>query len=382
MNDANPAIRRPLQTLALAALLLLPAAFAAAQEEGPESSRPLNVAIAIYDGVELLDFAGPGEVFAVAAGFGSTPDAPAFNVYTVATSSEAIVSQGFVDVVPDFSIADAPPPDLLVLPGGGTGGMRQDAAFMAWAKKAAADADLTLTVCTGAFILGDAGMLDGRDVTTWYGALNRLAATYPAANVQPGRRFVDSGEVVTTAGVSAGIDGALHVVARLLGRQVAEQTAQYMEYRWSPEAYLVAGYPTENPRLGPRDRLRAEADRIGRNGDWPAAAERYRALTESDPADGYAWYRLGYALHAAGKYEEAIPAHEKAAGFERYRTRGLYNLACALALTGDKAAAIEALERAAEAGFTNVTALRGDQDLASLQGEPGFEALVARMSGS
>ena len=208
----------------------------------PAKPATRNVAIVLYEGVELLDFAGPGEVFSAAANFGAVDDKPAFRVYTVATSKAALTSQGFLKVVPDFSIEDAPAPDLIVIPGGNSSTLTKDARFMAWARKAFTGAEVSMSVCTGAFVLGKAGLLDGRSATTWFGAIENLRKAFPGTTVQEGRRFIDQGPVVTTAGVSAGIDGALHIVARLLGRDVAEKTAQYMEYRWSPEPYLVGSY--------------------------------------------------------------------------------------------------------------------------------------------
>jgi transcriptional regulator GlxA family with amidase domain len=220
-------------------------ALAAGQSPAPSKTTTRNVAIVVYEGVELLDFAGPGEVFSAAAGFGAVGDQPAFRVYTVATSKSPITSQGFLKVVPDFSIDDAPRPDLIVLPGGNSGTLTNDARFMAWAVKAFATAEVSMSVCTGAFVLGKAGLLDGKTVTTWFGATERLRKAVPGTSVQEGRRFIDQGRIVTTAGVSAGVDGALHVVARLLGRDVADKTARYMEYRWTPEPYLVETYVTK-----------------------------------------------------------------------------------------------------------------------------------------
>jgi transcriptional regulator GlxA family with amidase domain len=204
-----------------------------------EKSRTRNVAIVLYDGVELLDFAGPGEVFAAA---GRAGDPPAFHVYTVGRSKAPLMSEGFVKIVPEFSIEDAPRPDLVVFPGGGVQGIVGDRALMAWAKSAVDSAEIAVSVCNGAFVLGSLGVLDGKTVTTHFGAMPRLKSSFPKANVQEGRRFVDNGKIVTTAGVSAGIDGALHVVARLLGRATADETARYMEYRWTPEPYLVQMY--------------------------------------------------------------------------------------------------------------------------------------------
>jgi len=237
-----------MMTFPLAVSVLLVALGLAASANGveptakPSKAATRNVAIVLYEGVELLDFAGPGEVFSAAANFGAVDGQPAFRVYTVATSKTPLTSQGFLKVVPDFTIDDAPAPDLLVIPGGNSATLTNDARFMAWARKALGGAEVSMSVCTGAFVLGQAGLLDGRSATTWFGAVEKLRKAFPRATVQDGRRFIDQGPVVTTAGVSAGIDGALHVVARLLGRDVAEKTAQYMEYRWSPEPYLVGSY--------------------------------------------------------------------------------------------------------------------------------------------
>jgi len=213
-----------------------------------------NVAIVLWNGAEILDWGGPAEVFQAAASFGSTDDSPAFHVYTVSKTREPITSQSFIEVTPNHSIDDAPRPDIVVLPGGGVGSVRKDESFLSWCTSTAKDAEIALSVCTGAFVLGDAGLLDGKEVTTWYGAIDGLAEAFPKATISRGRRFIDNGAVVTTAGVSAGIDGALHVVARLLGKHVADRTAEYMEYRWAPEPYLGKDYPMLNPSLDDKGR--------------------------------------------------------------------------------------------------------------------------------
>jgi putative intracellular protease/amidase/YHS domain-containing protein len=190
-----------------------------------------NVAIFIYEGVELLDFAGPGEVFAAA----QTIDGQrAFNVYTVAASADPVVSQGFVKVAPQHTIENCPRPDIIVLPGGATNNAMLDDRVMAWIKAATREAEITMSVCTGAFMLARAGLLDGRRATTHWASISRLKKESPAATVLENKRFVDNGQVLTTAGVSAGIDGALHVVERLLGLPAAQLTAKYMEYNWKP----------------------------------------------------------------------------------------------------------------------------------------------------
>lgn len=305
-----------------------------------------KVAIVLYDGVELLDFAGPGEVFQAASGFGASGDERAFDVYTVAPTTEPVTSQRFVRVVPTYGIANAPAPDIIVIPGGSSGALTRSPEFMAWLSSARAHAELTLTVCTGAFVLAEQGALDGRVATTWYGATARLQSRYPKISVQEGRRFVDIGDVVTTAGVSAGIDGSLHVVARLLGRAVAEATARYMEYHWTPEPYLAKSYAWLNPSLDAHGRQVQQADLAFARHDWTEAAARYQAAVSAVPDDA----------------------------------RALYGLACARARLGEVDAALAALDGAVGAGFGNAERLRADADLDALRSDPRFAALLARLA--
>lgn len=191
----------------------------------------LNVAIFIHEGVELLDFAGPGEVFA---------SAPGFNVYTVAATQGDIVSQGFVKITPEFSIMNCPKPDIIVLPGGATNIPMQNQEVIAWIAKSVPETVITMSVCTGAGLLSKAGLLDGKTVTTFHNYIDALQEMTPKAKVIRDTRFVDNGSIITTAGVSAGIDGALHVVERLKGKEAARRTAEYMEYdKWKPEEGLI-----------------------------------------------------------------------------------------------------------------------------------------------
>ena len=221
---------------------------AAAEAGSAPAPKTRKVAIVVYDHMEILDFAGPGEVFQ------STGDP--FEVYTVAEKAAPIVSQGFVRIVPDFTIDAAPRPDILVIPGGGTSGVLKSARLMEWIGRSAREAELTMTVCTGAFILARTGLLDGLQATTWHGAIDALRKAAPRVSVRENVRFVDNGKYVTTAGVSAGIDGALHVVARLLGEDTALATARYMEYdKWDPRAGLVASRELRQ-RIGAAERQR------------------------------------------------------------------------------------------------------------------------------
>lgn len=236
-----------------------------------------------------------------------------------------------------------------------------------------------MSVCTGAFVLAKAGVLDGRIATTWFGALEKLRQMAPKTTVQEGRRFVDQGRVVTTAGVSAGIDGALHIVARLLGRAVADRTARYMEYHWSPEAYLAQGYTLLNPSLDERGHALQRAGILEDEKSWAEAVKAYRALTAEDSHDGYAWHRLAVALHFSGDVPGAIAAGKRAAGFSDVRPEALVNLACTYSRAGQRDSALTALEEAVAAGFKAKWRLQGDDDLAPLRSQPRFQKLLARL---
>ena len=188
-----------------------------------------SVGIFIFDEVEVLDFAGPFEVFSVA---GKRTEG-AFDVFTFAEKPGAISARNGLSVNPRYTFADAPPIDLLLIPGGqGTRPLVNNAGVIEWIRQRSAAAQLVLSVCTGALLLAKAGLLDGLAATTHHLALDELRAIGPKTTVLCEPRVVDNGRVVTSAGVAAGIDMAFHVVARLLGREIAEGTAKYIEYPW------------------------------------------------------------------------------------------------------------------------------------------------------
>jgi transcriptional regulator GlxA family with amidase domain len=196
-------------------------------------SQPRNVAILIFDDVEVLDFSGPFEVFSVT---GLRQNEVPFNVYTVAEKAGPVLARNQLSINPHFTILDCPPPDILLVPGGrGTRREMHNAALIDWIKDRAQHAELVLSVCTGALLLARAGLLEGLMATTHHGALDELKAVAPNAIIRPDRRFVDNGQVILSGGISAGIDMAFHVASRLLGRDAALETATYMEYDWRYE---------------------------------------------------------------------------------------------------------------------------------------------------
>ena len=191
-----------------------------------------NVGILIFDDVEVLDFCGPFEVFAVA---GRQISPGAFLVFTVAATPGPIAARNGLSVNPKYLLGEAPPIDVLLIPGGlGTRPLMHDAALAAWIRQRAEDAELVLSVCTGALLLATAGLLNGLSATTHHGAIQLLRDNASLTTVYDDRRIVDNGKVITSAGVAAGIDMSFHVVDKLLGRQIAEETARYIEYPWQP----------------------------------------------------------------------------------------------------------------------------------------------------
>jgi transcriptional regulator GlxA family with amidase domain len=357
--------------------LCLVGAIASLVRAEERSSYTRNVAIGIWNGAEILDWTGPAEVFAAAGNLGQQGSEPAFHVYTVSKTKDAITSQGFIDVLPDYSIADAPKPDIVVFPGGGGASVLNDPEFFAWASRVASEAEVALSVCTGAFILAKAGLLDGKDATTWYGALDGFEQQYPNTRVLRGPRFVDNGQVVTTAGVSAGIDGSLHVVARLLGRHVADRTAEYMEYHWTPDAYLAKSYAVLNPSLDERGQQRQLAGVFVQGQNHEGAIRVCRELLAQDADDAATWRQLGDACYASRRYSDAADAYSKAARRPDYASRAWYNAACSAGLANDRERALECLKRAFEAGFPDANQARNDADLAIVRNDPRFELALA-----
>jgi len=190
---------------------------------------PRTVAILVFDDVEVLDFAGPHEVFAVA---GDLVRPSPFYVYEVGITGAPVLVRGRLVVSPRYSIADCPDPDILLVPGGmGVRPLLKDSTLASWIAEKSAAAELTLSVCTGALLLAKAGLLAGLRATTHHGAFEHLALLSPTTEIVEGERFVEgSGAVITSGGISAGIDMSLHVVEKLLGPGARETVEAEMEY--------------------------------------------------------------------------------------------------------------------------------------------------------
>jgi transcriptional regulator GlxA family with amidase domain len=198
---------------------------------------PRNVAIFLFDGVEVLDFAGPFEVFST-AGYQIMDELP-FNVFTVAQNPRIIARNNLV-VLPTYTFENCPEIDIVLIPGGG--GYHADGTaygsrlemdnelVVSWIKQKSAIAELVLSVCTGALILAKTGLLEGLKATTHYRAIDHLRAIAPNTEVIENVRYVDNGSVVLSAGVSAGIDMSFYVVSKLLGAEVAAVGAKYAQY--------------------------------------------------------------------------------------------------------------------------------------------------------
>lgn len=198
-------------------------------------SEPLNVGILIFDDVEVLDFCGPFEVFSVTAQLNATAtDQRPFAVFTIAQSDRIVKARGGLLVQPHFTLQNHPPIDILVVPGGwGTRREVDNPVILNWLSKVSSETQLNTSVCTGAFLLARVGLLSGKRATTHWGSISRMRQDFPQTTVIENTRWVDEGNIISSAGISAGIDMSLHVVERVLGREVAENTARQMEYDWN-----------------------------------------------------------------------------------------------------------------------------------------------------
>lgn len=194
-----------------------------------------SVGIYVYPDVEILDFAGPYEVFTAASRVfkRSNPELPEpFSTFSVARESGTVRARAGLVVTPDFSFENHPAIELLLVPGGVVTAELDTPAVAGWIARASITAEITASVCTGSFLLAQAGLLDGRVATTHWEDIAEMRAMFPAVTTVEQRRWVDEGAIVTSAGISAGIDMSLHLVERIAGRELALKTARQMDIEW------------------------------------------------------------------------------------------------------------------------------------------------------
>ncbi len=217
---------------ALAALILLAAlpALAIGPKDGPGGAK--NVAILLFPGVQIIDYTGPWEVL----GHARVDGKPAFKIYSVAETASPFDTAMGMTVIPSYTFAKAPKPDVLVLPGGNVDPQLSNEGIIRWIRESAKTAEVVLSVCNGAFFLAEAGLLDGLEATTFAGMIDDLQRSAPKTKVVRDKRFVDNGKIITSAGLSSGIDGALHVIEKLYGKGTAQLAAVGMEYDWRPDS--------------------------------------------------------------------------------------------------------------------------------------------------
>jgi len=191
----------------------------------PPADGDIPVAFLISEGAVMIDFTGPWEVFqdVMVPGRENHP----FRLYTVAETTNPIHASGGMKIVPDYTLANAPAPKVIVIPAQS----EPSAAMLEWIRKSTKNTDVTMSVCTGAFVLAKTGLLSGKAATTFHAAFKHFAMQFPDIQLKRGARFVEDGNLATAGGLSSGIDLALRVVERYYGRDVAQKTAYNMEYQ-------------------------------------------------------------------------------------------------------------------------------------------------------
>jgi transcriptional regulator GlxA family with amidase domain len=195
----------------------------------PPADRHIRVAVVLTEGATMIDFAGPWEVFQdvhVPERGTTMEEQMPFELFTVGASREPIETSGGMKVVPQYTFADAPVPDVVVV-----GAQRGAPELSEWLRRMRGKAQVVMSVCTGAFKLAEAGLLDGKPATTHHDFYEPFSSRYPKVKLVRSKRYVQADDVVYTGGgLSSGIDLALHVVELYFGRETAERTARYMEY--------------------------------------------------------------------------------------------------------------------------------------------------------
>ncbi|MEM9101623.1 MAG: DJ-1/PfpI family protein [Pseudomonadota bacterium] len=190
-----------------------------------DHDRKIQVGILMFEGVQIIDFSGPYEIFGQAG----------FKVFTVAKTQEPLKTAMGLEIIPAYDFDNAPSMDIILVPGGSVYQTSKDRKTQQWLQKNSASAQHVLSVCTGSDILAEAKLLDGLSATTFHRHIGHFAKKFPDITLKPEARYVDNGKIITTAGLSSGIDGALHLVSKIKGIDFAKTVALHVEYFWDPD---------------------------------------------------------------------------------------------------------------------------------------------------
>ncbi len=217
------------------------------KQQNQHQEQSMKAAILIFDGVQIIDFTGPYEVLGQAG----------IEAFTVGEKANPIRTTMGMTVTTAYTFYNAPPAQLLIVPGGNV--QTENKNIIQWIQQRAKSADYVLSVCNGAFYLAEAGLLDGKEATTFYDLIDEFKATYTKVNVVTNKRYVDNGKIITTAGLSSGIDGTLYLISKLHDKAAAQQVALNMEYNWQPgSTYARASFADKYLRRMMNRRLRLE----------------------------------------------------------------------------------------------------------------------------
>jgi putative intracellular protease/amidase len=261
-----------------------------------QANKPFKVAILMFDEVQIIDFAAPYEVFGQAK----------FEVFTVSSNGKPVTTVMGLSVNPTYSFANMPDADAILVPGGNTHQVMQDKKVLSWLQTQQEKAKHILSVCTGAHILAESGLLNGKSATTFHRALNSFETAYPAISVKRDKRFVDNGQIVTSAGLSSGIDASLHLVSKVLGQDKAQTVALHLEYDWDPSAGFVRANMAD--RMLPDNQYSwpngITFDRISALGDEQRWQVKYQANTRATAQHLMQVYKTAMARHADWQFND------------------------------------------------------------------------------
>ncbi len=272
-----------------ALLLMLATINYASADPGGQQSDRFAVAILLFDDVQIIDFSAPYEVFGHAG----------FDVFTVSKDGKTVTTAMGLSVNPAHSFASMPAADAVLIPGGDVGDTMADKATLTWLRDQQGSASHILSVCTGSHIVAETGLLDGLSATTFHKAINGFAEDYPAINVEHDKRFVDNGQIITSAGLSSGIDASLHLVSKVLGMKKAKTIALHIEYDWDPNGGFVRAVMADrhfpyNDYDWPTDIQFERLSSIGDAVEWQTV---YSARTEATARQLYQSYADAMAAH-------------------------------------------------------------------------------------